>query len=597
MLKKLPLAVAIMSAAAANAVEFDAGPVAGQFNTSLSYGVGWRTEDPELGHVQPGNADGASGSTYNYDDGTLNYEKGDVYTNVAKVNLDLELSYEDMGAFVRGRAFYDSAVMDNDPAFKEFNDATKDAAGAGYDLLDAFVWYNFEAGNMPISARLGRQVISWGESTFIQGGINAINPVDVSAARKPGVEIKEVLLPVNLAYGSVGLTDTVTLEAFYQLQWEKTRPDACGTFFSTVDFVSDGCGPVVLGGTDNEKIILDDYYNGATVPIAERTSDKNASNEGQFGLALRWYAEALGDTEFGFYYMNLHSRAPYISGVLADSSANDLFPEYYIEYPEDIKLTGISFNRGTDSGWSIGGEVSVKQDMPLQWNSFEILLAGLKNDMSLLYQREYAKALAANNGDETAAEAALDGFEAPGYDRYDVWQAQMTFIKFFDQVLNASRLSLVSEFGVTHVADLPSLDEARYGRHGSTGIGTAVDSDTGDDLCLTGGTAANLNPDYCTNDGYTDETSGGVRVRASLDYNNAIAGVNLKPKIALGYDIGNAPSPGGAFVDERITTSFGVDFDYLNRYSGGVAYTMYDGNEYDPLTDRDNVSLNLKVTF
>jgi hypothetical protein len=38
--------------------------------------------------------------------------------------------------------------------------------------------------------RVGKQVVSWGESTFIQGGINAINPVDVSrlARGRCGVE-------------------------------------------------------------------------------------------------------------------------------------------------------------------------------------------------------------------------------------------------------------------------------------------------------------------------------------------------------------------------------------------------------------------------
>jgi len=187
MLKKLPLAVAVLTAAsAASAVEFNAGPVYGQLNTSLSYGVAWRTEDPNLRTVAPNNDLGLDGeaSTSNYDDGTLNYENGDAYTNVVKGSFDLELDYDGMvGAFVRGRAFYDSAIMDNDPAYKEYVDETKDAAGSGYDLLDAFVWYNFDMGDIPVSARAGRQVISWGESTFIRGSINAINPIDAEKTR------------------------------------------------------------------------------------------------------------------------------------------------------------------------------------------------------------------------------------------------------------------------------------------------------------------------------------------------------------------------------------------------------------------------------
>jgi len=595
-IKTLALAVAALSAANSQAIEFNAGPVSGQINTSISYGVGFRTEDIDLSQVHPANAEGATGSTYNYDDGTLNYEKNDMITNVLKGNVDLELVWDDFGAFVRGSAFYDSVIMDEDPNFKPYNDSTKDAAGQGYDLLDAFVWYNGYLGDTPASLRLGRQVVSWGESTFILGGINSINPVNASAIRKPGVEVKEVLLPVNMAYGSFGLTDNVTLEAFYQLEWEKTRPDGCGTFFSTNDIVPDGCGPVILAGAIDEREILDLYENGADMPITERiTPDDEPSDDGQFGLALRWYSEALGDTEFGLYHMNIHSRLPYISGKAAPATGQ--FPEYQVVYPEDIKLTGVSFSRGTESGWSIGGEISLKQDYPLQWNSFELILGGTLNDMSLLLKDRAQPYI--DNGSATDLDDAvsqLAGNEFDGFDRFDVYQAQMTFIKFFDQILGASRLSFVSEIGATYIPDLPSLSEARYGRSGAYGIGTVPDG-SGGDRCLTDASGANLNSDYCTNDGYVDEVSYGIRARASLDYSNALLGANLKPQLSIGLDEGTAPEPGGAFVDGRIKTDIALNFDYLNAYSGGIAYTMYEGSKYDQLKDRDNVSLNLKVTF
>jgi len=669
-LKRLPLALAI-AAGSAQAYEFSVGPVDAQIGTSISYGVAFRTEDPDSSQVAKYGTselvEGGSGSSYNFDDGTLNFEKGDAYTNVLKANVDLELSYEDMGAFFRGKAFYDAAIMDSDPAWKEFNDATKDAAGQGYDLLDAFVWYNFDVGETPVSARLGRQVISWGESTFIQGGINSINPIDASAARKPGVEVKEVLLPVNLAYASIGLTDDVTLEAFYQLEWEKTRIDPCGTFFSTTDFVADGCGPVILGGPAGEKAYLDardvEIANGLIglanrqAPITERLPDSEPKDDGQFGIALRWYSEALGDTEFGFYYMNIHSRVPLISGIAANplqdevifggngdgtlelgvdpainTSADALaFPLYNVAYPEDIKLSGISFNTSTDGGWSVGGEVSLTQDRPLQYNSFELLLGGNLVPTSTLFKNRYDEAtggdLDVNNPAAVyAAKQALAGTAFDGFDLYDIVQAQMTFIKFFDQVMGASRLTFISEIGITHIPDLPGLDEARYGRSGAYGMGdfdpvlattigatdvyyTCDASQTVDGIttaqadALQGGTGgdgaggSNETPANCTNDGYVDKTSAGIRVRGSLDYPNAFLGVNVKPKLALGYDVGNGPEPGSQFIDGRIQASLGVDFDYLNMYSGGIAYTMYDGGDYNVLTDRDNVSLNLKVTF
>lgn len=81
----------------------------------------------------------------------------------------------------------------------------------------------------------GKQVVSWGESTFIPGGINVINPVDVPAFRAPGSELKDALLPVEMFYMSAGITENVTVETFVQADWEPVRPDDCGTFFSTND--------------------------------------------------------------------------------------------------------------------------------------------------------------------------------------------------------------------------------------------------------------------------------------------------------------------------------------------------------------------------
>ncbi|MCE3321333.1 DUF1302 domain-containing protein, partial [Staphylococcus aureus] len=70
-----------------------------------------------------------------------------------------------------------------------------------------------------------------GESTFIGNSINSINPIDVSAFRRPGAEIKEGLIPVNMLFASQSLTNQLTVEGFYQLNWENTVLDNCGTFF------------------------------------------------------------------------------------------------------------------------------------------------------------------------------------------------------------------------------------------------------------------------------------------------------------------------------------------------------------------------------
>lgn len=625
-LRKLSLAIALAGAASsANATEFNFGETAIQWDNTISYGVAWRTEAPDAKNVMPGNASAmgfeGKGASYNYDDGTLNFKENSIYTNVVKYSTDLEINYKNYGGFFRAKAFYDTEIMDGQREFKELNDETKDAAGKGYDLLDAFVWADYDFGDTPATFRIGRQVVSWGESTFIQGGINSINPVDASAFRRPGAEVKEGLLPVNMVYTSIGISADVSIEAFYQLEWEKTRSDPCGTFFSTVDFVADGCGPVVLGGTIDERLMLEardvEIASGVPLsnraaPMTERLSDDEAKDDGQYGIAARWYSEALGDTEFGIYYMNIHSRLPFINGSVTnqdragvlgngdDRSVNDnatydsYRPLYQIAYPEDNQLMGISFATSTEDGASISGEISYRPDAPIQWNAFELILAGNGAPWSRLYQARAAEV----GGDATS----LYGELADGYDEMDIWQAQMTFIKFYDQVFGADRLSVVAEVGATYVPDLPDLDEARYGRSGVFGIGNndgvfpgAPSEDT--NYCKVGGSSANVNTEYCTDEGYVTQLSGGVRLRASMDYNNAFSGINVSPNFAVSYDKGNGPEPGAQFIDERLTTAVGVKFVYQNRTQVSMNYTQFDGGEYNTTKDRDNIALSASYSF
>src|SRR5690554_1051646 len=590
----LALAVTALSVGTAQAIEFNFGDLRAQIDNNVSYGVSMRTESPDKGQIMPQNIGLAPGdpgfndmgASYNYDDGNLNYKRGDVYSNVLKWSGDLEIGYKNFGAFTRARAWYDQVIMDETPRFKAYNDATKSYAGKGAEILDAFVWGDFEIAEMPLNVRVGRQVLSWGESTFIQGGISSINPVDASAFRRPGAEIKEGLLPVNMAFTSIGLTANTTLEAFYQLQWEKTRTDPCGTFFSTIDFVADGCGPVLLSHSEDE--ITGDFYNLSIVP---RMSDDEPKDDGQFGLALRTYTDLLGGAEFGVYYMNIHSRMPYISGQpLVDPRSGANFTqsrlEYQIAYPEDIQIMGVSIATSLPNGASLGGEITYKPDLPLQWNAFELIFAGVpgaQDNSRFFLEREQELGGVVNIGEK------VDGF-----DKFDVWQAQTTYIQFFDRVFGADQLAMVAEAGVNYIPDLPNKSVARYGRSGAYGIGNT----TGGNVCNdTSSTLANVNHSYCTDEGYVTEWSGGIRVRAGLSYNNAFSGINVTPNINLGYDMGYGPEPGAQFIDKRITYGLGVSFVYMNNATVDLTYAGFDGGDYDQMVDRDNVSLAVKYSF
>ena len=114
-------------------------------------------------------------------------------------------------------------------------------------LLDAFFYAKFNIGKMGAELRLGRQVVSWGESTFIQNGINVINHFDVSALRVPGSELKEGFLPQEMVNFSLQFSDSFSAQAIYLTDWDATKPEPAGSYFSSNDFAPTGGEKVVLG--------------------------------------------------------------------------------------------------------------------------------------------------------------------------------------------------------------------------------------------------------------------------------------------------------------------------------------------------------------
>ncbi len=117
-------------------------------------------------------------------------------------------------------------------------------------------------GDRFLNWRLGRQVVSWGESTFIQGGINVINPVDVSRLRVAGAELKEAFEGVNMIWGSIDLTPSLSLEALYMFEYREIIPDPAGAYFCTNDFGTPGGSYVMLGfGAPDQPVINPDLYD------------------------------------------------------------------------------------------------------------------------------------------------------------------------------------------------------------------------------------------------------------------------------------------------------------------------------------------------
>ena len=333
------------------------------WDTTLTYGAGWRVEKQDDALINPLKTSSNSAGNVNADDGNRNFERG-LMSNRLSVTTEMDLNYKrNYGAFLRARAYYDDVYhnsTDNrspgDAFFNgsshssdEFAAATRKRHGDEAEFLDYFLYGNFDVADKALNLRLGSQVVSWGESVFVVGGIStAQSPLDATQLGVAGVELKDIFLPVEQLYAQLELNDALSVEAYYQFEWDKTRLVGAGSYFSADDYFDEG----------GEQL----FFPG---PLP-RGVDTPADDGGQFGIALRYLAEDLNNTEFGFYYLNYHDKLPHF-----DFSQPG---KYALQYAEDIKLYGISF--GTVLGdTNVSGEYSYREGMLLLDPAFQAIEA------------------------------------------------------------------------------------------------------------------------------------------------------------------------------------------------------------------------------
>ncbi|MCW8858735.1 MAG: DUF1302 domain-containing protein, partial [Deltaproteobacteria bacterium] len=294
-------------------------------------------------------------------------------------------------------------------------------------------------------------------------------------------------------------------------------------------------------------------------------------------------------------------------GSAATAYATDAFAKtanYQVEYPEDIKLYGASFNTLLqNSGVALQGEVSHRRDVPLQLDDIELLLATLEP----LGIAKVLGPIANTPLDPTYSQFdtvtpydinVLNGGESvyiQGYGLFDVTQAQMTATKLFGPTFGASQFTFVSEVGMTHVHNMPSKDEMRL-----DGPGTPVSGNPNHSLDTTlYPLAAHSGKAAEPAGAFADATSWGYRLVAKLDFNNAIGAVTLSPRVAWAHDVnGTTPGPGGNFIDGRKTVTLGLGANYQNKWTADLSYTDFFGaGRYNLVNDRDFVALNIKYSF
>jgi len=423
----------------------------------------------------------------NGDDGDLNYQKHHLIQGVGKLTQDLTLSWHDFGLFARWMYFYDAVNNDfteyhpnritpenagttgippSDRSFVNTVDPvttqlvravyfpnnriygpggvvrnhrddgeTLSQIGTNFQMLDAVITGKFPLpGERSLSLKLGRQTLSWGESTLLViNSLNQVNPPNANNLYRVGYQLEEVFTPVAMAFASTEPFQNATLQAYYQFEWEPLESPTPGSYFSFIDVGTNNVNKSVsisFGGAPEDPT-YPGFAHPQENPLAlitpttltiERLPDHEARNGGQYGFSFGYYWENLGTgTQTTAYFMNYHSKLPFASfyathascaraegnpnhnnasnsiewlqdcpdmpvtrvlaqGLLGDprDATSSTVPldtaKLQLEYPEDIKMFGVSFNT-TVGDLSLQGEVAYRPRSPLQVDTEDLAFA------------------------------------------------------------------------------------------------------------------------------------------------------------------------------------------------------------------------------
>jgi hypothetical protein len=581
-------AIALSFAGSANAIQFtyDSG-VSGSFDTTLSYGLSIRAQAPIKSLI--GITNGGSARSVNEDDGNRNYKKGSPFANVIKATSDLDLKYEGWGFFARGTYFIDFANRNKD----FLGPIAKTRVGEDGRMLDTFVTKSFDLGGPKLRIRAGNQVISWGESTFIPNSINSINSVDLVKLRTPGSELKEAFLPTSSLLASIEITKAASVEAFVQFNHDRTKLDPRGSYWSNNDFASDDSNQVFLSfGRRNDLTrkpvtnpvppttpqlgpaaqALLGVFDPAAAVWAPRAADRDPSDHGQYGAAFRYLASELNNTEFGFYFLNYHSRIPFLSGTkgtvtsgltgtpLGAPAGQTGTADYYTEYPENIRLLGFSFNTQGPIGTALQGEISYRPNQPLAIAAPEVLLAALGAPNLLTGFRTIPGTVSATLPfGASAAGLVPNGTRLQGWERVKMMQAQMTATKGVPNILGADQFVFVGEIGFTKYSGLNS--NLKYNGPGVTLPATQEGA--------VAGQAGSVQTE-----GFVTENSWGYRLVTRAEYPNLFFNANVAPRIAFNHDVKGVSQ---TFTEGVKSVSLGTNFDWQKKLSLDLSYTNFFG--------------------
>lgn len=364
-------AAALVASSGAQAMEIDSGnpDLKVRADATVRYNLGVRTEAQDKRLLNFATTD----------EGNAKFGRGDVVSNRLDLLGELDLNYKGIfGARISAASWYDDAYRNtsvSSPAGQATsynnnrysNEVNRFVHGPSGEVLDAFVWSNFDVGTVPVNVKLGKHTVVWGEGMFI--GAHAISygqsPIDgVKAVSSPGIETKETFMPINQLTFKAQVTDKLSVAGQYALDWKPTRVPYAGTYLMGADNAP---------GVDRFALTPCNPALGPYACLTMANGTAKTSGDKNWGLSARLDVDSIEST-LGFYYRRFNDTNPEtgiqltrFSPVAAPFNAllgPALPSSYRFVYPAATKIFGVSLSKPVGPV-SVGAEVSWRKDAHL----------------------------------------------------------------------------------------------------------------------------------------------------------------------------------------------------------------------------------------
>lgn len=295
----------------------------------------------------------------NWGDGDRNFAPG-LVSNRLDLLTSLDIDLHDWGARISAAGWYDDVYRRKTDAGAsansnsvstmpgQFPSATRHRHGRDLELRDAFVRGAFNLGDMPVSLRIGRQTLAWGEALFHdpQSIAAAQAPVDYTGAiAAPGTYRNDLYRPVAQAVATIQPSADLAISAYQQFEWRPSLLPGSGSYFSYLDH---------LGAGGDRFLLTPDRY-------LTRRPDLDHSARGQFGLSMHLN---IGDVDYGLYALRFNSMEPHYLMRLESPAPTGGVGYYRAVYPGGARLYGASISTVVAEA-TLAGEVSLRRNVPL----------------------------------------------------------------------------------------------------------------------------------------------------------------------------------------------------------------------------------------